>query len=267
LSGESHGGGHSAEELKYIINASGRELDVFEREAMGRVLELSNYYAREIMVPRTAIVSISVDSTLEQAVRTFTEHLYSRMPVYETKPENIIGIVHFKDLIRLWEERRAAQEKKRPGRPFRLRRILRKPLVVPETKPLNQLIEDLRVHNTHMAVVVDEFGTISGLVTLEDALEQILGEIEDEHDERRAQPRVDTDQIELDGTTPIRDLQTQYGIELPGDAGFETLAGFLLFQLGTIPKQGDVIEWGSRRFTISEMERNRIACVRIDRVA
>ena len=266
LSGESHGGGHSAEELKYIISASGRELDPFEREAMARVLDLSNYYAREIMVPRTSIVSISVDSTLEQAMRTFTEHLYSRMPVYETKPENIVGIVHFKDLIRIWDERRAAMEAKRPSRPFRLRRIARKPLVVPETKPLNQLISDLRGHNTHMAVVVDEFGTISGLVTLEDALEQIFGEIEDEHDERRAHPRVDTGVIELDGTTPIRDLQMHYGIELPGDAGFETLAGFLLFQLGAIPKQGEAVEYGGRRYNITEMERNRIACVRIERI-
>ena len=265
LSGEQHGGGHSAEELKYIISASRRELQEFERDTMGRVLELGDYYAREVMVPRTAIVSVSVDATLDQVLRLFLDHLYSRMPVYDGKPENIIGILHFKDLIRVWEERRTAQERHRPVRPFRLRRILRKPLVVPETKPINQLISDFRVNHTHIAIVVDEFGTISGLITLEDALEQIFGEFEDEHDEGRARPLIDLEELELEGTTSIRDLDNQYGIELPGDAGFETLAGFLLFQLGAIPAQGDAVEYGGRRFTILEMERNRIARVRIDK--
>ncbi len=267
LSGDSHGGGHSAEELKYIIGASRRELEEFERDAMTRLLDLSNYYAREVMVPRTAIVSVSVDATLDQVLQVFLEHLYSRMPVYEGKRENIVGVLHFKDLIRVWEGRRKAAEKHRPVQPFRLRRILRKPLVVPETKPLNQLVSDFRRLRTHIAIVVDEFGTISGLVTLEDALEQIFGEFEDEHDERRAEiAEAETDVLELDGTTSIRDMETQYGIGLPGDKGFETLAGFLLFQLGDIPASGDAVIYDGRRFIILEMERNRIALVRVEKV-
>jgi putative hemolysin len=138
--------------------------------------------------------------------------------------------------------------------------------VVPETKSLNLLVDDFRKDRTHMAIVVDEFGTISGLVTMEDVLEQVFGEIEDEHDELRAKPPAEADLLELDGATSIRDLETQFGIELPGDAGFETLAGFLLYQIGEIPKVGDVIEMPGRRFTIIEMERNRIACVRIERL-
>ena len=118
-----------------------------------------------------------------------------------------------------------------------------------------------------MALVVDEFGTISGLVTFEDVLEQVFGEIEDEHDERRAHPEPHTGELDLEGGTSIRDLETQYGIQLPGDAGFETLAGFLLFQLGQIPKAGDAVEYGSRRFVISEMDRNRIARVHIHPLA
>jgi putative hemolysin len=266
LSGETHGGGHSAEELKYIISSSRRELNDFEREVMGRVLDLGEYYAREIMVPRTAIVSVSVDATLDQVLRLFLDHLYSRFPVYEGKPENIIGVLHFKDLIKVWEERRAAQERRRPTRPFRLKRIIQRPLVVPETKPLNQLIDQFRENRTEIAIVVDEFGTISGLVTLEDVLEQIFGEFEDEHDEQRAMPQGDRDIIEVDGTTTIRDLENQYGIMLPGDAGFETLAGFLLFQLRVIPKVGDVVEYDGRRFEICEMERNRIARVAIHKI-
>ena len=268
LSGKEHGGGHSAEELRFIIRSSGSEghLHTFEQEVLQRVLDLNEYAAREIMVPRTSVVSVSVDATLDQVLRLFLDHQYSRMPVYEKQPENLIGIVHFKDLIRVWEERRIGQEKKRPVRPFRLRRILRKPLVVPETKPLNQLIDDFRRDRTHMAIVVDEFGTISGLVTMEDVLEQVFGEIEDEHDELRAKPAVESDMLELDGATSIRDLHTQYGIELPAEAGFETLAGFLLFQLGEIPKVGDIIEMPGRRFTITEMDRNRISCVRIEKL-
>jgi CBS domain containing-hemolysin-like protein len=269
LRGDSHGGGHSAEEIKYIISTARPEtgLPDFERGVMQRVIELGDYYAREIMVPRHAIVSVSVDATLDQVLRVFLDHQYSRMPVYEGAPENIIGTIHYKDLIRVWEERRSATEHRRPVRPFRLRRVIRKPLVVPQTKPLNQLFEEFRSTHTHMALVVDEFGTISGLVTFEDVLEQVLGEIEDEHDERRAHPPLNTTDLDLEGATPIRDLQNQYGIDIPGDAGFETLAGFLLFQLGEIPKAGDVVEYGSRRFIISEMDRNRIARVRVEQAA
>lgn len=267
LSGETHGGGHSAEELKYIISSSRRELNDFEREVMARVLDLGQYSAREIMVPRNAIVSVSVDATLEQVLRLFLDHLYSRFPVYEGKTENIVGILHFKDLMKVWEERRAAQEKRRPIRPFRLKRIIHRPLVVPETKPLNQLVDEFRENHIHMAIVVDEFGTISGLVTLEDVLEQIFGEFYDEHDEQRAAPQRDGDVLDLEGTTPIRDLETQWDIILPGDAGFETLAGFLLFQLGSIPKVGDAVEYDGRRFEIMEMDRNRIARVSILKIA
>ena len=265
LKGAQHGGGHSSEELRYIIESSSEETKSFEHSVMSRVLDIENYYAREIMVPRRAIVSVSADATLDGVLRAFLEHDYSRLPVYERTPENIIGVVHFKDLMHVWEERKQAHDRHRPVRPFRLRRVIRKPLVVPETKPLNQLIDEFRSRHTHLAIVVDEFGTISGLVTLEDALEQVFGEIEDEHDELRRTGHVtETGAIELDGATNIRDLAMHYRIELPGDAGFETLAGFLLFKLGTIPKEGDTVEHGGRTFAIAEMQRNRIACVRIE---
>ena len=140
--------------------------------------------------------------------------------------------------------------------------------MVPETKPLPQLIDELRANHAHMAFVVDEFGTISGLVTIEDLFEQVFGEIEDEFDDaKKPEPSGEAAVVEVEGTIPIRDLVTQYQIELPGDAGFETLAGFLLFKLGCIPKTGDDIEYGNRRFTILEMDRNRIAKVRVERTA
>jgi putative hemolysin len=186
--------------------------------------------------------------------------------VYDGQPEHIIGFIHLKDLLRVWEERRLANEKRRPVRQFRIRALLRKALVVPETKPLNELIDEFRESHTHMAMVVDEFGTIAGLVTLEDVLEQIFGEIGDEYDPQARPLEKEAPEVEVDGTTLIRDLDNLYSVELPAEAGFETLAGFLLYQLGYIPRGGETIEYAGRRFTILEMERNRIARVRIEKV-
>src|SRR5260370_42508228 len=120
---------------------------------------------------------------------------------------------------------------------------MRKPLVVADTKPVNDLIDEFRSTHKHMAMVVDEFGTIVGLVTPEDALEQILGEVGDEHDVKPPRQAAEATVLEVEGAATIRDLDTQYGLELPGDAGFETLAGFLLFQLGYLPKPGESVEY------------------------
>ncbi len=261
-------GGHTPEELKFIIESSRHEghLQQFEQEVIQRVIELSDYSAREIMTPRHNIVSLSVDADLEQVLSVMAEHKFTRVPVYEERPEQIIGIVHFKDLIRVWDERRFAHERRRATRPFRLRRFVRKPLVVPETKPLNQLIGEFRASHTHMALVVDEFGTVTGLVTLGDVLEQIFGDVGDEHDIVRPVPSKQERVLELEGSTTIRDLETRYNLVLPGEAGFETLAGFLLFQFGYIPRVKDSVEYGGRRFVITNMDRNRIATVQIEKL-
>lgn len=260
-----HGGGHSAEELKFMIEVSGREghLEGFEEVSLSRLLGLKDVYAREIMTPRVNVVSAPVTAALDDILRLALEHKYSRLPVYEDKPENIIGVVHYKDLMRAWQERKIASDARRPARPFLLRRYLRKPLVVPETKPLHQLVDEFRQRHTHMAIVVDEFGTITGLVTMEDVLEQIFGEIGDEHDLRRVLPATGAPLIEVDGSTTILDLASRYDIQLPGDAGFETLAGFILFKLGNIPAPGDTVTYENHTFTVQRMDRNRIARVKI----
>jgi CBS domain containing-hemolysin-like protein len=261
-------GGHSPEELKYIIQSSLREghLQQFELDAIQNLIELSDYYAREIMTPRHNLVSLPADSSLETVLSIMAEHKFTRVPIYEDRPEQIIGILHYKDLMRVWDERRFAHERRRATRPFRLRRLIRKPMVVPETKPLNQLIDEFRQHHTRMSLVVDEFGTVTGLVTLEDVLEQIFGHIGAEHDAVRPPASAHDKVLELEGSTTIRDLETRYNIVLPGEAGFETLAGFLLFQFGQIPKVKDAVEYGGRRFTILQMDRNRIATVLIEKV-
>jgi CBS domain containing-hemolysin-like protein len=259
------GTGHSPEELKFIVESSRMEghLEAFEEEAIQNILELQHINTREIMTPRVDIVSVSLDATLDELLRITVEHQYSRVPVYQGKPENIVGILHYKDLITAWQDRKIAADRRLPARPFHLRRFLRDPLVVPETKPLHQLIDEFRRRHTHLAMVVDEFGTITGMVTLEDVLEQIFGEIGDEHDVDRPMPAAGAAVIEVEGSTNIRDLASQYEIDLPGDAGFETLAGFLLFRLGYIPTAGESVTYGSRKFIVQEMDRNRIVRVKI----
>jgi CBS domain containing-hemolysin-like protein len=269
LRGQPRGGGHSAEELKLIVSAARGEggLPRFQEDVIHRVLDLEDLSVREIMVPRNDIVSVSIDSTPDEILKTIREHQYSRMPVYEGGPEHIVGVLHYRDLVRFWEELRPSDSVPPGALRSRLRSLIRKPPVVPETKPVSQMVEEFRRSRVHMALVVDEFGTIAGIVTLEDILEQIFGEIEDEHDLARHLPPAEAQVLEVDGTTSIRDLETQYGIELPTDAGFETLAGFLLLRLGYIPRPGDRVEEEDRRYTVLAMEHNRIARVLIEKVA
>jgi putative hemolysin len=261
-------GGHTSEELKYIVRSSRTEghLQQFEEDAIQHLIELGDYSAREIMTPRHNIISVSVDASLEEVLAAITEHKFTRVPVYEDRPEQIIGYLHYKDLMRVWDERRFAHDRRRTARPFRLRRFLRKPLVVPETKPVSQLIAEFRNAHTYLALVVDEFGTVAGLVTLSDVLKQIFGEMGDEHDVVRPTPVYQDKVLNLEGSTSIRDLEARYNIVLPAEAGFETLAGFLLFQVGRIPRVKDSVEYGGRRFTITGMDRNRIATVLVEKL-
>ncbi|MCP5113749.1 MAG: HlyC/CorC family transporter [bacterium] len=260
LKGERLGGGHSSEELRFIIRASRRHgyLESFEERAIQRLLDLQDLLVREIMVPRSDIVSVPVEASLDDVLRSMAEHQFSRIPVYENEPEHLIGIVHYKDLLGVWREGPSAAR-------FDLRRLMTRPFVVPETKPLNQLIDDFREEHSHMAIVVDEFGTVVGLVTMEDAIEQVFGEIEDEHDVHLPPVLPRASVLELDGATSIRDLETQHAIELPVDAGFETLAGYVLFRLGRIPETGDSLASDGYQFTVLDMEKNRIARVRIEK--
>ena len=250
-----HGGGHSIEELKLIVSLSrgSGHLPALEEDMIHRIMELENLYVRQIMVPRNEMVSVPVDAKLDQILQTMIEHQHSRLPVYRDQPEQIVGILYYKDLLPVWASRRA--------RDFRVARVMRKHMVVPETKPLVQMLEEFKQGKSHMAMVVDEFGTIVGLVTVEDVLEQIV-----EFDVKELRPAVEAPALELDGVTKIRDLELLHGIEIPGNAGFETLAGFLLMRLGYIPKPGESVEEGGRKFTVLEMDRNRIAKVRIERL-
>jgi putative hemolysin len=238
-----------------------------QEDMIHRVLDLDDVSVREIMKPRREIVSVSAEAPLDEVLKTMVESQHSRLPVWKDKPEQMVGAVFFKDMLRLWHERRMTIRGGRPAPPFHLSHIMRKPLIVPETKPLMQMLDEFRQRHSHMALVVDEFGTVTGLLTVEDVLEQIVGEIEDEFDERLPVPHAEAAEVELDGATSILDLASIYGIELPANAGFETIAGYMLFQLGHIPRVGESVEFDGRRFTVRAMERNRIALVKIEKIA
>jgi CBS domain containing-hemolysin-like protein len=231
------------------------------------VIDLPEVLVREIMVPRPNMVSIPGTLSLAELVRLANDDQHSRLPVYEGAPEHIIGVLYVKDLLRVWQEHQLMQERGLIPRPFAIRSLLREIVVVPETKPISQLLQEFQMRRRHIALVVDEFGSTVGLVTVEDVLEQIVGEIEDEYDwESPPGLRVGERTLVLDARINIRDLENQYDIELPRDEGFETLAGFVLSRIGRIPKGGEEFLYEDHRFTVLEVDNHRVTRVKLERL-
>ncbi|HEX7288787.1 MAG TPA: hemolysin family protein [Candidatus Angelobacter sp.] len=264
------GGGHTPEELKLIVTASRRVglLPEAEEEMLHRTLELSNLTAREIMVPRHSIFSLSAEMPLEEAMAKVVEEQHSRVPVYDPEKgrENIIGLLYSKDLSRVMHMRLSTgmtYTQKPSG--LKVRHLMREVLFVPEAKPAADLLVEFQKRKRHLAIVVDEFGSTSGLVTVEDVLEQLVGELEDEFDiAQKPVVSLASGAVVLDGSANIRDLENQYDIALPRDEGFETLAGFVMAQLGRIPKGGEAFEHDRRRYTVLHMEGHRIARIKVE---
>jgi len=266
---------HSPDELKLIVTASRQvgQIPEFQEEMLHNALELENVTVREVMVPRPNIFSLPADLTLDEALARVVEEQHSRIPVYDRQrgPEHIIGVLYSKDLMR-WMRLRLSLSPN-PSTANRIARmqisqIMRNVLVVPETKVLLDLLTEFKVRKRHLAVVVDEFGSTAGVVTVEDVLEQLVGEIEDEFDIPPADQPILTEDtaMVLDGSVNILDLESQHHVVVPRDAGFETLAGFILSRLQRIPKVGDSFEYDSHRYTVEEMSGNRISRVKIETV-
>ena len=262
---------HSPEELKLIATAARRMglLPKFQETLIHRALELDEVSIREIMTPRQKIFSLPSNMLLEEASARVIDHLHSRVPVYdETRgPEHIVGVVYSKDLARLMFFRRKATGAA-PFVELKLSQVMRDVLVVPETKSALDLIRDFQQRRRHMAIVVDEYGSTVDLVTAEDAIEQLTGELEDEFDSP-ALPALTTASgaLLMDGGVNLRDLETQMQWSLPRDGGVETLAGFLLTRLGHIPEANESVTFEGRRLTVVEMEGRRIGKVRVEGVA
>ena len=270
-----HGSVHSPDELKLIVTAAHHsgQLSSVQEEVLLRALDLDNITARQVMVPRTRIFSLPADLSLDEAVARVVEEQHSRVPIYDPQrgPEHIVGVLYAKDLMR-WTRLRlslitAPASALRVSR-MQIGQIMHDVLVVPETKPLLELLGEFQQRKRHLAVVVDEFGSTAGVISVEDVLEQLIGELEDEFDVASAQPAVaDVNApLSLDGAMNIRDLEAQYEVKLPQDEGYETLAGFVLSRLQKIPQGGEGFEYEGRRFVVEKMDGHRIAAVRIEPV-
>jgi putative hemolysin len=262
---------HSAEELKLIATAARRLglLPEFQEMLVHRSLELGDVPVREIMTPRQKIFSLPANMLLEEACSRVFGRPYSRVPVYdETRgPEHIVGAVYARDLARLFYFRASAAPPAKPAADLRLKQIMHEVLIVPENKTTLDLLRDFQHHRRHLAIVVDEYGSTVGLVTAEDAIEQLAGEFEDEFDAPSHLVLSTTGgTVMMDGTVNLRDLETQMQWSLPRDGGVETLAGFMLAQLGHIPEPGESIAFEDRRLTVVEMDARRIAKIRVEPV-
>src|SRR6476659_9817720 len=265
---------HSPDELKLIVTASRQfgEIPPFQEEMIHHALELDSINVREVMVPRPKIFSLPGDLTISDALSRVVEEQHSRVPVYDPQrgPEHIVGVLYAKDLMR-WTRLRltAAPDQRVAARvsSMRISQIMHDVLVVPETKVLTELLEEFRERKRHLAVVVDEFGSTAGVITVEDVLEQIVGEIEDEFDIAPPQQAAleGKTALVLEGSASIRDLESQHDLLLPRDAGFETLAGFVLSRLQRVPSVGETFDYEGHRFTVAEMEGHRIARVKIEK--
>ena len=264
---------HSPDELKLIVTASRQvgQIPELQEEMIHNALELENITVREVMVPRPNIFSLPADMTLDEALARVVEEQHSRVPVFDAQrgPEHIIGVLYAKDLMRWMRLRLSLNPNQSVASriaKMQISQVMRNVLVVPETKVLLELLTEFKVRKRHLAIVVDEFGSTAGVITVEDVLEQIVGEIEDEFDIQpveQTSPAEDTGMV-LDGSSNVRDLDSQYQLVLPRDAGFETLAGFVLARLQRIPKAGDFFDYENHRYTVEEMEGNRILRVRVE---
>jgi CBS domain containing-hemolysin-like protein len=221
---------------------------------------------REIMVPRPDMHTLPVEATMDEVMRVFATSQRSRIPVYRGSHDHILGFVHIKDMLWILLDRERRLEENLPPPPFDLRRVLREVLIVPETKPASELLQDLRTRHIGMSMVVDEFGSILGLVTLEDIMEQVIGEIHDEFDVVERPLTLADGAVIFDAALNVRDLDAQYNITLPEDPAYATVGGFVLDQLGFIPRGGESFEFGQFRFTVVEMDGRRVARVKIQRV-
>jgi putative hemolysin len=263
---------HSPDELKLIVTASRQfgQIPPVQEQMIHNALELDNITVREVMVPRPDIFSLPADLNLDEALSRIVEEQHSRIPVYDPQrgPEHIVGVLYTKDLMR-WMRLRLTLSSNHPISDriahMQISRIMRNVLVVPETKILTDLLTEFKERKRHLAVVVDEYGSTAGVITVEDILEQLVGEVEDEFDlVPTEEPAIAGDSLVLEGSVNIRDLETEYQLQLPRDAGFETLAGFMLSRLQRIPQIGDAVEFEGRRYSVEEMDGHRIAKVKIE---
>ncbi len=236
-------------------------VDEEQKEMIEAVFEFKSTAAGEIMTPRTEMEGIDVTASLKQVRETIIEIGHSRIPVFQEDFDHIVGILYAKDLIRLLG---VTDEE-----PFDLRDIVREPMLVPETKPLNQLLQEFKSNKVHLAIVLDEYGGTAGLVTIEDLLEEIVGEIEDEYEPEEERPSIrviEEGVAEVDARVYVDELNDELELDVPEDEDYDTVGGFVFFVLGHIPELNETFDFGDLRVTVTDVERTRVKRVRMEYV-
>jgi len=243
---------HSEEELKMLVTASREKgvLEAEEQEMLHKVFEFADKDAADVMVPRPDVVAVSAELPVAEVLRVVLDHPYTRYPVFEEDLDDIVGILHVRDLFSALHDRGMDR--------VDLRSILRPAIVVPETKHLDELLTEYQTTSNHMAIVVDEYGSVEGLVTLEDLLEEIVGEIGDEFDRPEVGIlRIGRGRLRIGGSFPIDEFNDRFGTNLPGD-DYHTVGGFVFGELGRAPKVGDSVGFDGARFEVSSTDGPRI---------
>ncbi len=250
----------SDEEIEAFIDVGTREgiLEPQEGEMLWSIVDFGDTQAKSVMTPRIDIVCAPGDTPLERLAELFVESGHSRLPIFEGSIDHIVGILHIRDLLR------ALSADERP----RVAAIVKPTLFVPETKPLGELLKELQARHQQIAIVVDEYGGTAGLATVEDLLEEIVGEIADEHDakEPEIEPLPDG-AYRLDGRSHIEVLDDLFEVKIEDDAGYETVAGLVFTALGHVPEAGETVETNGLRFTVEAVADRRIERVVVERVA
>lgn len=252
-----HASSYTEAELRQLIDLSreGGHLRAEERRLIHRVFEFSDTLVREAMVPRTAIAAISSDSSLEQITKAFEQYRYSRLPVYRESIDDVIGFLHSKDVMPYIL---------RPET-FRLEDVLQAPLFVVDTARLEDVLRQMQKSKSHFGFVVDEHGGLEGIITLEDLLEEIVGEISDEHDEEVNEQITPVGEREflLEGGLAVRDLNRRLKLSVPESETYTTIGGFLMTAAGHVLKHGETVHHNGLEFKVERVERRRVMRVRL----
>ena len=254
-------------------------VDAAQKEMIEAVFELPTTTAGEIMTPRTDVQGIEVGGSLDEVVQAVREGGHSRLPVYEENLDSIVGMLYAKDLLRFLSSDGKRVERKHDGAgdgKFQLRGVLREAFLVPESKSVRELLAEFKARKVHIAVVLDEYGGTAGVVTIEDILEEIVGEIQDEYELLEELPQVqqvDEQTIEVDARLYVDDLNDAFGLELPEDEDYDTVGGFVFSTLGHIPQEGEAFsvdeegkEGDTFRFTVTAAERTKVLRVRVEKL-
>jgi putative hemolysin len=249
---------HTEEDIRLIVAQAGESgvVEQAEQELLYKVFDFADKEAHEVMVPRPQVVAISVDLPPEECLAAVIDSPFTRYPAYRGSLDEIVGILHVRDLFSSLYGKGIEN--------VVIEELLRQPYLVPETKDLGALLAEFRQTKQHMAIVVDEYGAMQGIVTLEDLLEEIVGEIADEYDlPDESLQRIDDRTIRVSGTFPIDDFNEQFGKEMPQE-DYHTLAGFVFGQLGRAPEEGDELEWDGVRFEVIEVDGARIEKLNVE---